>query len=127
MQIITGLKYSKSHEWVKVDGNKAYIGITDYAQHHLGDIVFVELPETGDEVNAGDALGVVESVKAASDVYSPVSGTVVDVNNQLADNPAEVNKAPYESWFAVLELSDLSEADALLDAEAYEKLCAEED
>lgn len=127
MDIVQDLKYTKTHEWIKIDGGKAYIGITDYAQHHLGDIVFVELPETGDELNAGDTLGVVESVKAASDVYSPVSGTVTEVNEQLADNPGEVNSAPYESWFTVIELKDLSELDALLDAEAYEKLCIEED
>lgn len=117
------MKYSKEHEWVKVDGNKAYIGITDHAQNSLGEIVFVELPETGAELNAGDVLGVVESVKAASDVYTPVSGVVTEVNEELENSPEKINEAPYESWIAVMELNDLSELDALLDADEYEEYC----
>lgn len=126
MKTIEGLKYSKEHEWVKVDGNKAYIGITDHAQSSLGEIVFVELPETGAELNAGDVLGVVESVKAASDVYTPVSGVVTEVNEELEESPEKINEAPYESWIAVMELSDLSELDMLLDADEYEEYCKEE-
>ena len=87
MKVLEELKYSKEHEWVKIDGNKAYIGITDHAQHSLGDIVFVEIPEVGTELNKGDVLGVVESVKAASDVYTPVSGKIIEVNEDLTDSP----------------------------------------
>ncbi len=86
MKVMQGLKYSKDHEWVKIEGNKAYIGITDYAQHSLGDIVFVEIPEVGKQLNSGDVLSVVESVKAASDVYTPVSGKIVEVNQSLGDS-----------------------------------------
>jgi len=126
MKTIEGLKYSKEHEWVKVDGNKAYIGITDHAQSSLGEIVFVELPETGAELNAGDVLGVVESVKAASDVYTPVTGVVTEVNEELEASPEKINEAPFESWIAVMELNDLSELDMLLDADEYEEFCKEE-
>lgn len=126
MEIINGLFYSKDHEWVKVDGNRAYIGITDYAQHSLGSVVFVELPEIGVSLSAGDALGVVESVKAASDIYSPISGKVVEANDSLADTPEKVNDNPYESWVAVVEMTDASELDGLMDAAAYEKHCQEE-
>jgi len=127
MKVINGLKYTKDHEWVKVDGNKAFIGITDYAQHHLGDIVFVELPEVGDDYQAGDVLGVVESVKAASDYYTQVSGTVIEVNDELTDTPGLINQKPYDSWLAVLELSDAGELEKLMDTEEYEKYCTEED
>lgn len=127
MKIPKELKYSKDHEWVRLEGTKAYIGITDYAQHALGNIVFVELPENGAEMKAGDVIGVVESVKAASDVYSPVSGTVVDINEELTDAPERINEDAYESWITVVELTDKSELNGLLDAEAYEKLCAEEE
>lgn len=127
MQIIEGLKYTKSHEWVKVEGNKALVGITDYAQNHLGEIVFVELPEDGAELAAGDPLGVVESVKAAADVYSPVSGTVEKINEELMDNPGQLNEDAFQSWLVSVLLSDSEELDGLLDAAAYEKLCAEGD
>lgn len=127
MQIIEGLKYTKSHEWVKVEGNTALVGITDYAQNHLGEIVFVELPEEGTELATGDPLGVVESVKAASDVYSPVSGTVEKINEELIDNPGQINGDAFQSWFVSVLLSDKGELDELLDAAAYEKLCAEGD
>lgn len=123
MKTIKGLKYSKEHEWIKVDGEKAYVGITEHAQNSLGEIVFVELPEIGTVVNIGDVLGVVESVKAASDVYTPISGTVTEINEELEDSPEKINKAPYESWIAALELKDASELDKLLDAEEYEKYC----
>jgi len=127
MQIINGLKYTKSHEWVKVEGNKAFIGITDYAQGHLGEIVFVELPEAGDELTSGGPLGVVESVKAAADVYAPVSGTVEEINEELLDNPGQINEDAFKSWLVSLELSNPAELDELLDASEYEKLCSEED
>ncbi|ATW27037.1 glycine cleavage system protein GcvH [Candidatus Formimonas warabiya] len=127
MQVVQGLKYTKTHEWVKVEGSKGLVGLTDYAQGHLGEIVFVELPQVGDELSAGSPLGVVESVKAVSDVYAPVSGTVREINEELLDNPGNINQDPYGSWLASLELSDLSQLEALLDAAEYEKLCAEED
>jgi glycine cleavage system H protein len=127
MKVLNGLKYSKDHEWVKVDGNKAYVGITDYAQHSLGSIVFVELPELSSKLNAGDTLGVVESVKAASDVYSPVSGTVAEVNEELADAPEKLNEDPYGNWIAVIDLADAGELDELMDSADYEKHCEEEE
>ena len=126
MKVLAELKYSKEHEWVKLEGNRAYIGITDYAQDALGDIVFVELPEEGAELEAGDVLGAVKSVKAASDIYAPVSGKVVEVNEELEDAPEKINEEPYEAWIAVLEISDSSELEDLLSAEEYEKLCEEE-
>lgn len=126
MKTIKGLKYSKEHEWVKVEGNKAYIGITDHAQNSLGEIVFVELPEVGAQVDSGDVLGVVESVKAASDVYSPISGVVAQINNELEDSPEKLNEEPFESWIAVLELNDATELDELLEADEYEQFCKEE-
>ncbi len=127
MKIIDGLKYTKSHEWIKVDGDKALVGITDYAQEHLGEIVFVELPEVGTELSAGDGLGVVESVKAAADVYVPASGIVKEINEELLDNPGKINEDAFESWLIALELSDPAQLDELLDAAQYEKLCQEED
>lgn len=127
MKVLEGLKYSKDHEWVKIEGTKAYIGITDHAQHSLGDIVFVEIPEVGTELNKGDVLSVVESVKAASDVYTPVSGKVVEVNEELADSPEKINEDPYGSWIAAVEISDVSEADELMDMDEYERYCSEEE
>lgn len=127
MQIVNGLKYAKSHEWVKVEGNKALVGITDYAQGHLGEIVFLELPELGMEVSSGDQFAVVESVKAASDVYAPVSGTVTEINEDLMDNPGQINQEAFESWFVSIEISDPGQLEELLDAAQYEKLCTEED
>lgn len=127
MEIINGLKYTKSHEWVKVEGNKALVGITDFAQSHLGEIVFVELPEVGAEVESGGQLAVVESVKAVSDVYAPVSGTVLEINEDVLDNPGHINQGAFESWLVSLEVSDPAQLDELLDAAGYEKLCAEED
>lgn len=125
MKIPEGLKYSKDHEWVLVEGGSCKVGITDYAQHSLGEIVFVELPENGSVIKAGGILGVVESVKAASDIYSPVSGTVTAIGEELADQPAMVNQNPYESWIATLELTDPSELNGLMDAETYEAFCKE--
>ena len=102
MKVLDGLKYSAEHEWIKIDGNKAYIGITDYAQHSLGDIVFVEIPEVGSELNKGD-VSVVESVKAASDVYAPVSGKVAEVNEELADSPEKINEDPMKAGLRLLK------------------------
>lgn len=116
------LKYTESHEWVKVEGNTAYIGITDFAQSELGDIVFVEMPEEGDEISKGDAFGTIEAVKAASDLNAPVSGKVLEINEDLESEPELVNKSPYEEgWIVKIELSDESELDSLLSAEEYEK------
>ena len=122
------LRYATSHEWVKVDENGvATIGISNHAQGALGDIVFVELPEPGTAVNVRDEVAVVESVKAASDVYSPVSGEVMEVNEALVDEPETVNTSPYENgWFFKLRLSDESELDELMDADAYAEHCDKE-
>lgn len=114
------LKYAKSHEWVKVEGDIATVGITDHAQHELTDVVFVELPAVGRKVAAGEACAVVESVKTASDIYSPVSGEVVEINPPVTDNPALVNTAPYgEGWFFKLKLANPAELDALMTPEVY--------
>jgi glycine cleavage system H protein len=114
------LKYAKSHEWVKVAGDIATVGITDHAQHELTDVVFVELPEKGRKVNAGESCAVVESVKTASDIYSPVSGEIVEVNSPLSQDPALVNNSPYESgWLFKVKLSSPAEVDALMDSQAY--------
>ena len=116
------LKYTESHEWLKIRGNKAIIGITDYAQSELTDIVFVELPEVGKEVKKGEELCVVESVKSVSEIYSPVSGKVVKVNKKLEDTPETINESPYdEGWLVELEIKDKSEIGDLLDAESYKK------
>jgi glycine cleavage system H protein len=120
------LKYSKSHEWVLVDGDTATIGITDHAQDLLGDLVFIELPEVGDTVTAAAECAVVESVKAASDVYSPVSGEVTEINADTADNPETVNQDAYANWLFRVKLSDASELDGLLSADDYAGVAAEE-
>ena len=127
MNIPKEFKYSKDHEWVKVEGSRVIIGITDYAQSQLGDVVFVELPEVGAEVTASSGFSVVESVKAVSDVYSPVSGQVVEINEALADSPEMVNQDPYgDGWIAVIEISDSNELNELLSSDDYEKFIAEE-
>jgi len=118
-----GLYYSESHEYVKVEGNVGYIGITDYAQHALGNVVYVDLPDVDDEVTAGEEFGAVESVKAASDIISPVSGTIVEVNEALDDEPELLNKDPWENWIIKVGLSDKGELDTLMDAKAYEAFC----
>jgi glycine cleavage system H protein len=127
MVVAEGLKYSKDHEWVRVDSDTAYVGISDYAQHNLGEIVYVELPTAGASLNAGDVLGAVDSVKSASDIYTPVSGEVLTVNEALSDAPEKVNEDAYGSWIAVLKLSDTSELDALMDAAAYREYCLAEE
>lgn len=124
------LKYLSSHEWVRVeaDGETAVIGITDHAQELLGDVVFVELPEVGASIAAGDEAGVVESVKAASDIYAPVSGEVIEINETLEDAPETVNSEPYDDgWFFKVKLSDTSELSALLDADGYAEVCEADD
>jgi len=126
MKVIKGLFYSNDHEWVKVDGEEAYIGISDFAQEHLGDIVYVELPEVDDELAKEDAFSAVESVKAAADVYIPVSGKVVAVNEALIDDPALLNSDPYENWIIKVELTDKAQLDELMTSEDYEKFLAEE-
>ena len=122
MNIPTELLYSTDHEWVRVEGNIAYIGITDYAQASLGDIVFVELPALGGTVRMGAAIGVIESVKAASDLFCPVSGTVADVNTALEDNPGLLNSDAYAHWIIAVNLKDKSELEGLLDAVAYQSI-----
>lgn len=120
MQFPTNLKYSKEHEWVRLEGNKAVVGITDFAQSQLGDVVFVELPTVGAAAVAGKRFSVVESVKAVSDIFAPVNGTVVEINETLNDAPEKVNQDPYgQGWIAVLELSDAAGLTELMDSEAY--------
>lgn len=123
----TELKYATTHEWVRVEGDIATVGITDHAQDAMGDLVYVELPEVGDDVKAGDEAGVVESVKAASDIYAPVTGEVVAVNAELNDSPESVNKDAYgDGWMFKIKLKDPAELDDLLDAAAYQAQCDEE-
>ena len=125
-KVIEGLYYSESHEFVKVEGCFGYIGITDYAQHALGNIVYVDMPDVDDDVEVGEEFGAVESVKAASDLNSPVSGKVVAVNEALEDQPELINQDAFANWIIKVELSDKSELDQLMDAEAYDKFCIEE-
>ena len=122
-KVIEGLYYSESHEYVKVDGDFGFIGITDYAQNALGNVVYVDMPEVDDEVTAGEEFGAVESVKAASDLISPVSGTVVEINEALEDQPELVNEDAYTNWIIKVELSDKGDLDNLMDAAAYEEFC----
>ena len=124
-KIIDGLYYSESHEYVKVEGDFGFSGITDFAQHELGNVVYVDMPEVDDEVTAGEEFGAVESVKAASDLMSPVSGTVVEVNEALEDEPGLINKDAFENWIIKVELSDKSELDGLMDAAAYKDMIGE--
>lgn len=119
-KVLEGLYYSESHEFVKVEGEFGYIGITDYAQNALGNVVYVDMPEVDDEVEAGEEFGAVESVKAASDLISPVSGTVVEVNGALEDEPELINQDAFENWIIKVELSDKAELDNLMDASAYQ-------
>ena len=123
-KVIEGLYYSESHEFVRVEGDFGFIGITDYAQNALGNVVYMDMPEVDDEVEAGEEFGAVESVKAASDLYAPVSGTVVEVNEALEDQPELINQDAFENWIIKVELSDKTELDALMDAKAYEAFCA---
>lgn len=124
---IEGLFYSESHEWVKVDGETAIIGISDHAQQAMGNIVYIDMPEEEDEVTANEDFGAVESVKAASDLISPVSGVVVEVNEALADAPELLNKDAYENWIIKVKMDDPEELKNLMDAAAYEKFCENEE
>lgn len=119
------LKYSKSHEWVRVEGDTAYIGITDHAQESLGDLVFVNLPDVDDEVEAGDPFGDVESVKAVSDIIAPISGVVAEINEELLDAPEKINEEPYKAW--MVKLTGIDGIDDLLDADEYDRFVEEED
>ncbi|HHY43397.1 MAG TPA: glycine cleavage system protein GcvH [Coprothermobacter sp.] len=127
MKVLEGLKYSKEHEWVKVlEEGKVLVGITDFAQDELGDIVFVNLPAVGQEIKVGETLASLESVKSASDVYSPVSGKVTEVNEKLKNSPELINEDPYgEGWIAIIELDDVSVLDALMSAEEYKQFIGE--
>ena len=122
-KVIEGLFYSESHEYVKVEGNVGYIGISDYAQHALGNVVYVDMPDVDDEIEAGEEFGAVESVKAASDLFAPVSGKVIEANEALDDQPELINQDPYENWIIKVELSDKSQLDELMDAKAYAAFC----
>lgn len=122
-KFIEGLYYSESHEYVRVEGEFAYIGITDYAQNALGNVVYVDLPEVDDEIEAGEDFGAVESVKAASDLTSPVSGVVVETNEALEDEPELINKDAFANWIMKVKLVDTTELDNLMDAKAYEAFC----
>ena len=124
-KIIEGLYYAESHEYVRVEGEYGYVGITDYAQHELGNVVYVDMPDVDDEVVAGEDFGAVESVKAASDLISPVSGTVVERNEALNDSPELVNSDPYENWIIKVQLSDVAEVENLMSAEAYKAMINE--
>ena len=126
-KIVEGLYYTNHHDWVRVEGDKAYIGATDYAQHALGDIVYVELPEVDDEFDVEETYGVIESVKAATDVYMPVAGKIVEINEDLEDAPESINEDPYGKWLVAVEMSDKSELDNLMSASAYEEFCSKED
>ena len=124
-KIIEGLKYSETHEWVKVEGNVAVIGVSDYAQKEMGDITYVDMPDVDDEVSKEEEFGALESVKASSDLVSPVSGVVVEKNEALEDAPELINQDSYENWIIKVEMSDASELDSLLDAAGYAKLIGE--
>ena len=122
-KVVEGLFYANTHEWVKVEDGFAFIGITDYAQDSLGEIVFVELPEVDDEISSGEEFSAIESVKAASDIVSPVTGTIVEVNEDLEDSPELINEDAYENWIVKIELEDKSELNSLLSAEEYKEIC----
>lgn len=126
MKVIEGLYYTKNHEWIRVEGTEGYVGITDYAQHALGDIVYVELPDVGASMAQDETFGSVESVKAASDIYLPVSGTVTKVNDAVVDDPALINQDAFENWMICIDIADAGELENLMSAAAYEEFCSEE-
>lgn len=126
MLVLENLFYTKNHEWIKVDGDKAYIGITDYAQKLLGDIVFVDLPSEDDEISKGDAFSTIESVKAAEDIFMPASGKVLEINEALSDSPVLINENAYDAWMISIELSNKDELKDLLKAKEYEEFCNEQ-
>lgn len=123
MNIPEKLLYTREHEWVSVEGEKGRIGISDYAQHHLGDIVYVELPEEGEAVAKGESIGVIESVKAVATMFSPAGGTILEVNEELEASPELLNEEPYENWIVIIELSDSSDLDELMSAGDYAAFC----
>lgn len=125
LKYLADVKYTRSDEWIKVSGDEATIGVTDYAQNALSDVVFVELPSAGEMFTAGEPFGTVESVKAASEMHMPIGGTITAVNQALEDTPEQVNKAPYDAWFVRIKPSNLTELDSLLDMAAYKKFCEE--
>ena len=120
MKVIPSLRYTEKHDWIRVEGEFAYIGITDFAQDQLGEIVFIEMPEVGDEISAGKEYGVIESSKVASDLISPISGEVVEINERLDDEPEYINEDAYDAWIVKVKLSDIDELDSLINAESYE-------
>lgn len=126
MKVLKGLLYTKEHEWLRLEDDKVYLGITDFAQKSLGSIVYVELPEVDTEFSAGDTFGTIESVKAASDVFIPVDGKVLESNEAIVDDPALLNEDAFENWMICFEVSNKSQLDELLSAEDYEKFCSEE-
>lgn len=127
VQVEQGLRYTRTHEWVRIEGDVATVGVTDYAQSELGDITYLELPQPGTQVKQGEPMGVIESVKAASDIYSPVSGEVIEANQAVVEAPGKVNQSPYgDAWLVKIRLSDPSELENLMDAAAYEQFLAEE-
>lgn len=126
MKVLENLLYTEEHEWLKVEGNTATFGITDYAQNMLGGIVYVELPDEDDEIEKGENFAVIESVKAATDILAPVDGTVLEANETLDDSPETMNESPYDAWMIKIELSDPSQLDNFMDAKAYEAFCEKE-
>ena len=120
MKVIPSLRYTEKHDWIRVEGEFAYIGITDFAQDQLGEILFIEMPEVGDEVSAGKEYGVIESSKVASDLISPISGEVVEINERLDDEPEYINEDAYDAWIVKVKLSDMDELDSLINSESYE-------
>ena len=120
MKVIPSLRYTEKHDWIRVEGEFAYIGITDFAQEQLGDILFVEMPEVGDEITSGKEYGIIESSKVASDLISPISGEVVEINERLDDEPEYINEDAYDAWIVKVKLSDIDELDSLINAESYE-------
>ena len=127
MRVLKDLYYTRDHEWLKVNGSEAYIGITDFAQDQLGDIVYVELPEVDDEFELDDDFSAIESVKAASDIYMPVDGVILEVNEELLDSPELINADAYENWIVKIEMTDLGQIDDLMTSEEYEEHIAEEE
>lgn len=127
MKVLRSLFYTTEHEWVKIEGEKAYVGITDYAQKELGDIVFIELPEIDTEFVAGEAYGVVESVKETSDIYIPIDGTIIEINDAIVDEPGLVNENAYENWMICVEYADREQIEALMSAAEYKEFCSEEE
>ena len=121
MKVIPSLRYTEKHDWIRVEGEFAYIGITDFAQDQLGEILFIEMPEVGDEVSAGKEYGVIESSKVASDLISPISGEVVEINERLDDEPEYINEDAYDAWIVKVKLYDIDELDSLINAESYEE------